>query len=88
MCASQIGKLRALAEERALSKAAKFLTSTGLANSQEPDVEQAPRDLHPSPLPHLVAGAGLPPSVPNNLVDPATDPEEQKSQCSSELGLP
>ena len=64
---SQVEMIRALVGEGALSKAAKLLTSQGLANSQDPIVESALRGLHPQALPHLVAGGALPASVQGSL---------------------
>ena len=61
MPGSQVVAIRTLVEEGALSKATKLLVSTGLANSQDPDVERVLRDLHPQAQPHLVAGDDLPP---------------------------
>ena len=77
---SQVGKIRALLEEGALSKATKLLVSAGLANSQDPGVEQVLRDLHPPPLPHLVAGAYLPQSTPNKLAAEAGEEDEQETR--------
>ena len=68
---SQVGKMRALVEEGALSMATKMLVSTGLANSQDPSVEQALRDLHPDALPHFVAGNDLPQAISTSLVNQA-----------------
>lgn len=76
MSMSQVGAIEALVEEGALSKAAKLLVSTGLANSQDPDVERVLRDLHPQAQPHLVAGADLPKHAPNNLAGQGRDAEE------------
>ena len=69
MPAAQVGKIRSLVEEGALSKATKLLVSTGLANSQDPEVERLLRQLHPPALPHLVASADLPESKPNGFAD-------------------
>lgn len=69
MPTSQVGKIRSLVEEGALSKATKLLLSTGLANSQDPEVERVLRELHPPAHPHLVAGEDLPVSKPNSFAD-------------------
>ena len=71
-----MGKIRSLVEEGALSKAAKLLVSDGLVNSQDPGVERALWDLHPQPLPHLVAGDDLPTSVPNSLAGPEDEEDD------------
>ena len=73
----QVGKIRALVEQGALSKATKLLVSTGLANSQDPSVEQALQDLHPEALPHLVGGDDLPRTIPNSLANQAGEEQEQ-----------
>ena len=65
--ASQVGRIRALIEEGALSKATKLLLSTGLANSSDPSVRQALMDLHPPAQPHLVPGDDLPTEVASNV---------------------
>jgi hypothetical protein len=49
---SQVGAIRALIEEGALSKATKLLLSRGLADSQDPSVEGKLRALHPKADPH------------------------------------
>lgn len=64
---SLVGRIRALIEEGALSKATKLLVSTGLADSQDPAVKKALVDLHPPSLPHLVMGADLPVDVKSNV---------------------
>ena len=66
MPSSHIGKIRALVEEGALSKAAKLLLAQGLADSLDPKVERALRELHPPAQPHLVAGDALPNAVQGN----------------------
>ncbi len=64
---SQVGAIRALIEEGALSKATKLLLSRGLADTQDPSVEGKLLGLHPSDFPHLVAGADLPAQPPENF---------------------
>ena len=73
MQASHVSTIRALVEEGALSKAAKMLVVQGLADSENPVVEKALRELHPPAQPHLVAGDALPSAVQGNL---AGDMEE------------
>ena len=64
--ASQVGRIRALIEEGALSKATKLLLSEGLANSSDPSVRQALLDLHPPAQAHLVPGDDLPTYIASN----------------------
>ena len=66
---SQVDMIRSLVSEGALSKATKVLLSQGLANSQDPAVEKALRDLHPQALPHLVAGSALPTSAAASVAE-------------------
>ena len=73
MQASHVATIRALVEEGALSKAAKMLIAQGLADSENPVVEKALRELHPPPQPHMVAVDALPSAVQGNL---AGDMEE------------
>ena len=76
---SQVGAIRALIEEVALSKATKLLLSRGLADSQDPSVEGKLRALHPISQPHLVAGADLPSLVQGSLGEGTdADTEEPK----------
>jgi hypothetical protein len=56
--------IRALVEEGALSKAAKHLVSTGLADSSDPAVLESLRRLHPTAAPIVVGDdVGLPGQV-------------------------
>ena len=76
---SQVGAIRALIEEGALSKATKLLLSCGLADSQDPSVEGKLRALHPNASPHVVAGVDLPSLVKGSLgSDTGADAEEPK----------
>ena len=72
---SQVEKIRALVEEGALSKATRLLLAAGLANSQDPDVERKLRELHPTALPHLIAGGAIPMSAATKLAAEEDDGE-------------
>ena len=69
MPVDQVQMIRAFVEEGALSKATKLLLSDGLADSRDPRIEKALRDLHPAAAPHLVASESLPASVPGQIGD-------------------
>jgi len=74
---SLVGRIPALIEEGALSKAAKLLVSTGLADSQDPAVKKALVDLHSPSLPHLVMGGDLPVDVKSNVAIEEDKDEEE-----------
>jgi hypothetical protein len=76
MPTAQVGKIRALVEEGALSKAAKLLLSQGLADSRDPTVDRVLRELHPPPQPHMVAGDALPSSAPGGLAHEGEEAEK------------
>ena len=65
--ASDVGRIRTLVEEGALSKATKQLLPTGLADSRDPRVQRALVDLHPPSQPHLAPRDDLPVEVVSNV---------------------
>jgi hypothetical protein len=82
MPASQVGAIRALVEEGALSKATKLLASTGLADVTDPGVERVLRELHPAAQPHLVADNNMPRSHANGLGGRNGDEQESAREWS------
>ncbi len=56
---SQVGSICALIKEGALFNATKLFLPRGLADCQDPSVEEKLRALHPTASPHLLGGANL-----------------------------